>query len=117
MQRKKIDVALYSIWLMILMVMYFFLFTTWLFYQVWDAQLFKVFMTITIAVASVHLVLFSVNLVILPLIHHIYFFIDKKRNPEKYKRIAEINREIDKMMTELDEEIDKIIKEKNDGEK
>ena len=106
MHRRKIDIALYGEWLILLMAMFFFLFTTFLFYQVNEEKLFDLFFRITIGLAVVEVTTLTINVAIIPIIGRILYVIDKKRNPEKYKALAEMHQEIDKMMTELDEEIE-----------
>lgn len=115
MQRRKIDIVLYGEWLIFLMAMFFLLFTSFMFYQMKEEKLFDLFFRITVGLAVVEVTMLTINVAIIPIILRIRILIDKKRNPEKYKALAEMHREIDKMMTELDEEIEKIIKEAEDG--
>lgn len=81
-----------------------------------DKEKFPIFFDITTWIALVLIFTLSINIGFIQIIKDIRILIDKKRNPEKYKALAEMHREIDKMMTELDEEIEKIMKEKNDGQ-
>lgn len=116
MQRRKIDYCLYAFWLGFVLSDCCFVFATLIVDKTDYWSFADDFFTCAIIQSSVIVTTFFINAVLIPLIQKIALAIDKRLNPEKYKALAEMHREIDKMMTELDEEIEKVIKEKNDGQ-
>lgn len=116
MHRRKIDYLFYSIWFIVLLLMFFGIGLTWAFHQRGDEEVFTILLNVTYIVSVILVLTLCINISIIPMVEIILTAIDKKRNPEKYKAIEELDKEIDKMMTEIDEEIEKIIKEKNDGQ-
>lgn len=115
MQRRKIDYFLYLLWYLVLLLMFFGLGLTWAFYQRNDEEVFPILLNVTYIISLVLLLTLGINISIIPMVEIILTAIDKKRNPEKYKAIAELNREIDKIMDELDQEIDKVIEDAKNG--
>lgn len=116
MHRRKIDYYLYILWFVVLLLMFFGLGLTWAFYQRGDEEVFPILLNVTYIVSVILILTLCINISIIPMVEIILSSIDKKRNPEKYKAIEELDREIEKMAKELDEEIEKIMKEKNDGQ-
>lgn len=114
MQRREIDYFLYSFWLGLVLAQCCFVFGLIVIDR--NSEWFGALLGAAVVYAVLITTSWFINVALIPIILRIRLAIDKKRNPEKYKAIEELDKEIDKMTKELDEEIEKIIKEKNDGQ-
>ena len=114
MHRRKIDYLLYSLWLGFVLTQCCLVFALIVIDR--NSDWFEAVLCAVVIYAALLTTSWFINVALIPIILKIQLAIDKKRNPEKYKALAEMHREIDKMMTELDEEIEKLIKEKNNGQ-
>lgn len=110
MQRRKIDYLLYLVWIRCVLVLCCFVFAFLVIDR--NSEWFELILGVVVTYAALITTSWFINVALITIILRIRLEIDKKRNPEKYKAMAEMHREIDKMFAELDKEVDELIKEK-----